>query len=118
MNTCNQKCQLKDPSNISITWAPQAPKKTQKKPIPKGTDNLAMTQAPNMILPTLISNPTAQDAALPPITNASTNITNQVPKCKQASKKGKKDSTATTLAETLQGPHENAPPKPKSTGNA
>ncbi|KAG8702875.1 hypothetical protein FRC11_011145 [Ceratobasidium sp. 423] len=58
-----QKRQLEDPSDISITRAPQAPKKTRNKRTTGGPNNLE-TSASNTILPASIANPTPEDVSL------------------------------------------------------
>ncbi|KAG8731163.1 hypothetical protein FRC11_004837 [Ceratobasidium sp. 423] len=119
-HTRHQKRQLEDPGDISITRAPQAPKKTRQKAIAAGTKD-STTPASNTILPASITTPTPEDLTLMPAGNISdhtgvepTTASKIKPPTK---KKGKKVATATTLAETPQEPQANTTPEAAPTND-
>ncbi|KAG8710888.1 hypothetical protein FRC11_004011 [Ceratobasidium sp. 423] len=113
-HTRNQKRQLEDPGDISISRAPQASKKGRKKTATKGATD-SMTPAPNMVLPTSLTNPTPTDVSLEESTDTpsskgtkSTAAPENKPPRKKKAAKGA--ATATSLdvsAETPQAPPAN-----------
>ncbi|CUA73258.1 hypothetical protein RSOLAG22IIIB_10679 [Rhizoctonia solani] len=86
-HTRNQKRQLDDPGDISISLAPQPPKKGRNKPTTKGATN-ATTSVPNAILPTSLTNPTSTEVS---IDTAGTTV---APKKKSQKKKAAEGTTS------------------------
>jgi ribosomal protein S25 len=118
MHTRQQKRELEDPGDVSIARAPQAPKKSRKKPVLKAPAD-PTTAAPNTILPASLANPTPTDLAPPPTADVpNTTSDEQAATSKLPKKKSAKKGTAkTTPANVLTESHNDAKRKAIPTDN-